>query len=162
MLVPPPARYHTSQPVAQPANITVSPHPGFSRGAGRAGRGRTGRRRGGRQHRLKNKKMVTQSNRTYLHFRICLDFLSCPLTHTHARRGTRLQLLTEEGQRADLQPEFAAKWKWTKSERWRRATPLTGLSGNANSPSCRQIFTSSDALALAERASLPCRCGRRH
>lgn len=31
-------RYHTSQPVAQPANITVSPHPGFSHGAGRGSR----------------------------------------------------------------------------------------------------------------------------
>lgn len=32
-------------------------------------------------------------------------------------------------------------------EGWQRATQLTGLSNNANSLSCRQIFTSSEALA---------------
>lgn len=98
-----PASLSPSQPISQSVHISGSV-------AGQAERGGARRRRGGRQHRLKKKKkMVTQSNRAYLHFSVCLDVLSCPLTHTHARRGARLQLLAEEGERADLQPEFATK-----------------------------------------------------
>lgn len=105
---PPPTRYHTSQPVAQPANITVSPHPGFSRGAGRAGRGRA---QAWGSSTLKEKKKGDSEQQGLFTFQGLFRCRLLPAnTHTHARRGARLQLLTEEGERADLQPEFATKW----------------------------------------------------
>lgn len=68
-----PVRYHTSQPVAQPANITVSPHPGFSHGASRvSGAG------GGDVNTGKKCSLAGDSEQqAYLHFRICLDVLPC-------------------------------------------------------------------------------------